>query len=47
MFSVIFEVNPRTTEFNTYLDTAKMLRPELEAVEGFARKTCGASASPR
>src|SRR6201995_2913957 len=35
MFSVIFEVNPRTAEFNTYLDTAKMLRPELEAVEGF------------
>ena len=35
MFSVIFEVNPHTTEWNTYLDTAKMLRPELEAVEGF------------
>lgn len=35
MFSVIFEVDPRITEFNTYLDTAKMLRPELEAVEGF------------
>src|SRR5258708_2072632 len=35
MFSVIFEVNPRTTEWNTYLDTAKMLRPELEVVEGF------------
>jgi heme-degrading monooxygenase HmoA len=35
MFSVIFEVNPRTTEFNTYLDTAKMLRPELGAIEGF------------
>src|SRR6201999_604369 len=35
MFSVIFEVNPRTTEWNTYLDTAKMLRPELETVEGF------------
>jgi heme-degrading monooxygenase HmoA len=35
MFSVIFEVNPRTTEFNTYLDIAKMLRPELEAIEGF------------
>jgi heme-degrading monooxygenase HmoA len=35
MFSVIFEVNPRTSEFDTYLDTAKMLRPELEAVEGF------------
>jgi hypothetical protein len=29
MLSVIFEVNPRTTEWNTYLDTAKMLRPEL------------------
>jgi heme-degrading monooxygenase HmoA len=35
MFSVIFEVNPRTTEWHTYLDTAKMLRPELEVVEGF------------
>jgi len=35
MFSVIFEVNPRTTEFNTYLDTAKMLRPEHETVDGF------------
>src|SRR6266850_2607541 len=35
MFSVIFEVNPRATEFNTYVDTAKMLRPELESVEGF------------
>jgi heme-degrading monooxygenase HmoA len=35
MFSVIFEVNPRTAEFNTYLETAKMLRPELESVEGF------------
>src|SRR6201994_3698726 len=35
MFSVIFEVNPPTTEWNTYLDTAKMLRPELEAIEGF------------
>jgi heme-degrading monooxygenase HmoA len=35
MFSVIFEVNPHTAEWNTYLDTAKMLRPELEVVEGF------------
>src|ERR1700721_1687622 len=35
MFSVIFEVNPRTTELNTYLDTAKMRRSELESVEGF------------
>jgi heme-degrading monooxygenase HmoA len=35
MFSVIFEANPLTTEWNTYLDTAKMLKPELEQVEGF------------
>jgi heme-degrading monooxygenase HmoA len=35
MFSVIFEVNPRATEYDAYLDTAKMLRPELEAVDGF------------
>jgi len=35
MFSVIFEVNPRSTAWNTYYDTAKMLRPELEQVEGF------------
>jgi heme-degrading monooxygenase HmoA len=35
MFSVVFEVNPRSTEWNTYLDTAKMLRPELEKIEGF------------
>jgi hypothetical protein len=32
---VVFEASLRTTEFKTYLDTAKMLRPELEAVEGF------------
>src|ERR1700744_461171 len=35
MFSVIFEVNPRTSEWDTYLDTAKMLRPELEQIGGF------------
>jgi len=35
MFSVIFEVNPRSTAWNAYYDTAKMLRPELEQVEGF------------
>ena len=35
MFSVIFEVNPHKSEFDNYLGTAKMLRPDLEAVEGF------------
>jgi heme-degrading monooxygenase HmoA len=35
MFSVIFEVNPRSSEWGTYFDIAKMLTPELEQVEGF------------
>lgn len=35
MFSVIFEVNPRTENWDDYLANAKMLRPELEQIEGF------------
>jgi len=35
MFSVIFEVHPRPEQWDTYLDTAKMLRPEIEQVDGF------------
>ncbi len=35
MFSVIFEVRPRTEQWDNYLGTAKMLRPELERVDGF------------
>src|ERR1700722_5315044 len=35
MFSVIFEVQPRAEQWNTYLDKAKMLRPELEQIDGF------------
>jgi heme-degrading monooxygenase HmoA len=35
MFSVLFEVNPHATQFDAYLDLAKTLRPELEAVDGF------------
>src|SRR6202046_2564758 len=35
MFSVIFEVLPRTENSDDYLDNAKMLRPELEQVDGF------------
>ena len=35
MFSVIFEVHPRPEQWDTYLGNAKMLRPELEAMEGF------------
>ena len=35
MFAVLFEVNPRTTMWDTYLDLAKTLRPDLEAIDGF------------
>jgi heme-degrading monooxygenase HmoA len=35
MFSVIFEVHPRPERSDTYLEAAKMLRPELEKVDGF------------
>jgi heme-degrading monooxygenase HmoA len=35
MFSVIFEVYPRAEQWDAYLGYAKMLRPELEKVEGF------------
>ena len=35
MFSVIFEVHPRPEQWDAYLGHAKMLRPELEQVDGF------------
>jgi heme-degrading monooxygenase HmoA len=35
MFSVLFEVLPNTESWDDYLGNAKMLRPELEKVEGF------------
>ncbi len=35
MFSVIFEVKPNRDRVDDYFDTAKMLRPELEQVNGF------------
>jgi heme-degrading monooxygenase HmoA len=35
MFSVIFEVHPNKANWNDYLDNAKMLRPELEKIDGF------------
>src|SRR6267378_7103627 len=35
MFSVIFEVRPKSDKWEAYLDAAKMLRPELEEVDGF------------
>jgi heme-degrading monooxygenase HmoA len=35
VFSVIFEVLPNKANWDDYLGNAKMLRPELEQVEGF------------
>jgi heme-degrading monooxygenase HmoA len=35
MFSVIFEVHPRPDQWDAYLGYARMLRPELEQIEGF------------
>src|SRR5215469_13657770 len=35
MFSVIFEALPNKENWDDYFDEAKMLRPELEQVEGF------------
>jgi len=35
MFAVIFEVNPKPEQWDTYLGYAKALRPELERIHGF------------
>ena len=35
MFSVLFEVFPKSDQFDTYLGYAKMLKPELERIDGF------------
>lgn len=35
MFSVMFEVNPKSGQWQSYLGYAKMLRPELERIDGF------------
>ena len=35
MFSVVFEVKPHTTKLDEYLANAKLLRPELERIDGF------------
>jgi heme-degrading monooxygenase HmoA len=35
MFSVLFEVKPWAAQWEAYLDKAKMLRPQLELIDGF------------
>ena len=43
MFSAMLEVNPIPEQFNAYLGMAKMLRPELEKIDGFVDNTRYAS----
>ena len=35
MFAVLFEVHPGPDQWEAYLGNAKMLRPELEQIDGF------------
>lgn len=35
MFSVLFEVHPKPDQLDAYLNYAKLLRPELEKIDGF------------
>jgi heme-degrading monooxygenase HmoA len=35
MFSVLFEVHPKPDQWDAYLGLGKMLKPELEKIEGF------------
>ena len=35
MFSVIFEVHPKPEQWDAYLALGKMLKPELEQIDGF------------
>lgn len=35
MFVVIFEVQPRAERWDDYLETARLLRPEIEQIDGF------------
>src|SRR5579864_4041694 len=35
MFAVIFEVKPKPERFDEYLDLARLLKPDLENIQGF------------
>jgi heme-degrading monooxygenase HmoA len=35
MFAVLFEVHPKSEKWDEYLGIARMLKPELEAIDGF------------
>jgi heme-degrading monooxygenase HmoA len=39
MFAVIFEVQPKPQQWDAYLGYARMLRPDLQQVDGFVDNT--------
>ena len=45
MFAVLFEVQPKPDQWETYLGYARALRPELEQIDGFVDNTRYASLS--
>ena len=47
VFSVIFEVHPRTEQWDAYLGYAKMLKPELEQIDGFVDNIRSRSPDPQ
>jgi heme-degrading monooxygenase HmoA len=40
MFAVLFEVHPKAEKWDAYLGYAKLLRPELERIDGFVDNIC-------
>jgi heme-degrading monooxygenase HmoA len=47
MFIVLFEVEPKESEWDRYLELAGKLRPELEAVPGFIEMSATKANKPR
>src|SRR4051794_36109501 len=47
MFSVLFEVHPREQQWDAYLGYARMLKPELEQIDGFVDNVRYASLTRR
>ena len=47
MFAVMFEVHPKPEQWDAYLSLGKLLKPELEQIDGFVvrRDGCAAGAN--
>ena len=39
MFAVMFEVQPHADKWDGYFDVTRVLRPELEQIDGFLENT--------